>query len=318
MGNVNASEAFQLAEVLQKHILKNCLPLSEDEIPRFRSNELPTKVEALSIFKGLETNQSSYSIILEDVAVSEDENNNAVEITLQVACDYKLGYVGIALLELICHLAFPSAFNKLRTQEQLGYMVSAHARKSAGNSRGLCIEVQSNTALPEYLEERSELWLETFRQELEDMPVERLEMEASAVVSQLLERDTKLSQEIARAWDSIISTTAAKIHDVQPPFDQLVQLAEILTTSSDKAEGTIGPKTSADLKRMLLDFFDLYFSKSSTDRRSIVSRSYGYKSRGHFEANKGKPGIVSSYREIQRVKQYLSLLPSIPYWIKFN
>jgi hypothetical protein len=74
-------------------------------------------VEAFSICKGLETNQSSYSIILEDVAVSKDKNNNTVEITLQMACDYNLGFVSIALLELISHLAFSLAFNKLCTQE---------------------------------------------------------------------------------------------------------------------------------------------------------------------------------------------------------
>lgn len=313
MGNANETDAHQLVAVLQNHILKNCLPLSEDEIPRFRSNQLPTKVEALSLFKGFNPDQSLHSLILEDVAVSKDENNNAVEITLQVSSDYKLGFVGLAVLELICHLAYPSAFNKLRTQEQLGYMVSAHARKSVGNSRGLSIEVQSNTALPEYLEERCEAWLEAFRQELVDMPVERLEMEAAAVVSQLLERDTKLSQEVARAWDDILSTTALKVHNVVPPFDQYSKLAEVLTTS--EMESTIGPQTGTDLKQLVLDFFDKHFSNSSTERRSLVSRSYGFKYREQFEANKGKPSIVSSYSEIQRVKQYLPLLPNIPYWI---
>jgi len=316
MGNVNETDAYQLVTVLQNHILNSCLPLSEDEVPRFRSNQLPTKEEAISIFGGSDLDQSSHSLVLEDVAVSKDENNNAVEITLQVSSDYKLGFVGLAVLELICHLAFPSAFNKLRTQEQLGYMVSAHARKSIGNSRGLSIEVQSNTALPSYLEERCEAWLEAFRQELKEMPVERLEMEASAVVSQLLERDTKLTQEVARAWDDILGTTALKVHNVEPPFDQYTKLAEVLTTSGGEVGSTIGPQTGTDLKHMVLDFFDKYFSKSSTERRSLVSRSYGYKYREHFEANKGKPGIVSSYSEIQRVKQYLPLLPNIPYWIK--
>jgi secreted Zn-dependent insulinase-like peptidase len=67
-------------------------------------------------------------------------------------------------------------------------------KKSAENSRNSCIEVQSNTALLQYLEEHYELWLEIFQQELEDMPVEKLEIEASAVIFQLFEYDTKLSQ----------------------------------------------------------------------------------------------------------------------------
>ena len=145
MGNVNERR-------LQNQTLKKGRSLSEDEIPRFRSKQLPTKAEVSYLFAEFEDNLSSFPAVLENVVVNESENNNAVEITLQAACDYKLGYVGVALLELVCHLTYPLAFNKLRTQEQLGYIVSANARKTAGDVRGFCIEFQSNTALPTILE----------------------------------------------------------------------------------------------------------------------------------------------------------------------
>ena len=146
-----------------------------------------------------------------------------------------------------------------------------------------------------------------------------LEMEAAVAVSQLLERDTTLSQEIVSAWDEITSVTDLKVHNIQPAFDRLERLASVLTSFDEDdekgAKNATGPKTGTELKRMVLEFFDLYFSKSSPERRAVVSRVYGYKGRKHFEANQGKPGIISSYSETQRVKQYLCQLPAIPYWV---
>ena len=54
----------------------------------------------------------------------------------------QLGLEGIAILELICHLAYTSAYNQLRTREQLGYIVSAFFRKTQGGGIGLGVTVQ--------------------------------------------------------------------------------------------------------------------------------------------------------------------------------
>jgi insulysin len=105
---------------------------------------------------------------------------------------------GIAVLDLIAHMAYNSAYNMLRTQQQLGYIVSASARKTAGGGWGMSVVVQSSVALPEVLEERIEDWIVAFRQELADMDPEDIAAEAAAVVSQLLKKDQKLSQEASR------------------------------------------------------------------------------------------------------------------------
>ena len=52
MGNVNESEANRLTEVLQNQILEKGRPLSEDEIPRFRSKQLPTKAGFVFVCRG--------------------------------------------------------------------------------------------------------------------------------------------------------------------------------------------------------------------------------------------------------------------------
>ena len=311
MGNVNETDARELMSVMETRLLKDARPLVDDEIPRFRSNRLPTKEEANRWFPNRSDEVSAFPVVLNDIVVNTGENNHAVEILIQAPPDHELGYVGIGLMELLSHLAYPSAFNTLRTKEQLGYIVSAHQRKTAGDSRFLCIEVQSNAALPAQLESRCEAWLETFRKELEDMSEERIEAEASAVVSQLLERDTKLSQEVGRAWGDITRTgDLIGLEKRDPPFDRLQKLAKVLTVGDD-----FGPTTAKEVKASLLELFDRYFAKNSSERRAIVNHVYGQRAREIYEAQKGKDAVLSSYQDTQHFKQYLHTLPLIPYWI---
>ena len=99
------------------------------------------------------TTSRSTPLVYQELAFSESEENNAVEFILQAGCDFELGYEGVAILELIAHMAYNSAFNQLRTIEQLGYIVSSFARKSAGGSWALSTVVQSSVAEPTKLEE---------------------------------------------------------------------------------------------------------------------------------------------------------------------
>lgn len=106
--------------------------------------------------------EKSIPLIYQEVACSEEEGNNTVELVLQAACEYKLGYEGVAILELISHMAYNLAYNKLRTEEQLGYIISSGARKSAGGTWLLSTVVQSSVAEPSVLEDRMEFWLACF------------------------------------------------------------------------------------------------------------------------------------------------------------
>merc|ERR1711933_101431 len=91
-----------------------------EEAPKFRSLKVPTREEASLLF-GSTPPSSNVSIVREEVAVNEAEENCAVELLFQVAPDQRLGYYGVAVLELLSYLAYNSAYTQLRTQEQLGY-----------------------------------------------------------------------------------------------------------------------------------------------------------------------------------------------------
>lgn len=323
MGNIDEAGAQQVVSVIDRHFLgPTSRALSEVETPRFKSLKIPTHQEAVRIF-GPSVEHRSIPLVYQDIALSASEENNAIEMILQAGCELDLGYEGMALLDLISHMAYTSAFNQLRTKEQLGYIVSAFARKTAGGTWGMSIVVQSSKALPSALEERCEAWLETFRQELQDMPAADMAEEASAVVAQLLEKETKLSQEVSRMWGEIINTEGLSDRMRTPSFDRLDRLAQELTvadsddTNAASAAGDEASsqfKTPAQLKERVLSFFDRHFSVHSLDRRAMSARVYNQASQSHYDASIGQPGVLSSYADMRHYKQFLSSWPNAPYW----
>jgi insulysin len=319
MGNVNEEEALDVANVLDRHFLNEAQTLSDIEIPSFRSMKLPTRDEAVRLF-GPEIANRPVPLIYQELAYTETEENNAVEYILQAGCELDLGYEGLAILDLITHIAYNSAFAMLRTKEQLGYIVSAHARKTAGGAWGMSVVVQSSVALPEKLEERCEAWLRTFRQELEEMSPESIAQEASAVVAQLLEKDTKMSQEVGRVWGEILNTEGLTNELSIPEFDRTKYLADELVVLEDDDVNMIRSgmprKTSMELKQSVLDFFDRHFSASSPHRRGMSSRVYRHGSKSEFETNCKQPGVLSSYSDMRYIKQFLSTWPNVPYWFQ--
>lgn len=310
MGNIDQDGAMEVAKVVENRFLGNTRPMSEAENPTFRSFKLPTREEAVKIF-GPGVSERQIPLVHQNLAFSETEENHAVEIVLQVGSELDLGYEGMALLDLMTHMAYLSAFNQLRTKEQLGYYVSAFARKTAGGAWSMAVLIQSAAYLPEKLEERCEAWLAQFRKELDEMDPKDIVQEASAVAAQLLETETKLSQEVSRVWGEILNTEGLSDASRTPAFDRLDKLAEILTIDEDDDESHM---TGEELKRRLLDLYDRSISASSPNRRALSARVYGHKAKAEYETSLKEPGVLSTYSEMRHLKQYLSTWPVVPYW----
>lgn len=289
--------------MIDNRFLKPSRPLRDIELPTLRAMIIPTVAEAVSIFGP--TVDRPVPLVYQELVFNESEENNAIELHLQVGCDSSLGYRGVAILDLISHLAYNSAYNQLRTQEQLGYIVSAYAKKMTGGSWGLSVIVQSSVASPTVLEARSLAWLQMFRGELAAMSEEILATEASSVVAQLLERDTKLSQEVVRAWGEILLTETLPQSMRTPAFNRVQRIAQELL---------VGSGSIRSLKEDMLSFFDKYLSEQSSERRVISARVYNRAGTEEYNQNVGKPGIVSSYEEIQGIKHHLGTWPITPYW----
>ena len=177
----------------------------------------------------------------------------------------------------------------------------------------MSVVVQSSTHLPDVLQERCENWLLVFREELGAMSADSLAAEASAVVAQLLEDETKLSQEVGRNWGEILNTESLTDSLRTPAFDRLERLAAILEEGQDES-GVVRGEAAQRLKHKVLSFFDRHFAVTSPSRRAMSAMVYSQRFKSEFETIKLKPGVVSSFADIRHTKQFLSSWPTIPYW----
>jgi len=309
-GNVDAEESNVVADIVKEYFLnEKCL--GDEEVPRFRSMKLPTKDDLQKIqWKGRSNDEEvRFPLVYEELAQGVSENNNAVEMYLQIGSEIDLGYEGVGIVDIIGNMAYTSAFQTLRTQEQLGYIVSAYPRVTTGGGYGLSVVVQSSSKLPEELEERCEAWLLKFREEVSLMNDEEVTAEASSVLAQYLERDTRMSEEIGHAWGSIVATERLSGYDREPVFDRLETLAA--TIDLERQNSTI---TASELKTKMLEIIDNFFLTSSPSRRALSSRVYGQSSKEVYKANAGKPGYLQGHDDIHRLKLGMEILPNIPYW----
>jgi insulysin len=319
MGNIDEKGAMEVAKVVERHFIAPSVPLHDSELPRFRSMKLPTKEEAVQIF-GQKIVGVSTPVKYQELAASESEENNAVELTLQAGSEAQLGYEGVAILDLIAHMAYNSAYNQLRTKEQLGYIVSAFTRKVAGGGWGMAIVVQSSSASPVKLEERIEEWLKLFRKELGEMDPQVIAKEAQGVVSQLKEGDTKLGQEVGSAWNEIVSTEGCNERMTTPVFDRLEYLADELVLRTEGGTTTtkngLPRKDPDELKTRVLEFFDQVYAGDAPERRAILARVFSQNSREEYESTLKNPGVLTTYSDMRYLKEYLSTWPNAPYWAK--
>ena len=136
------------------------------------------------------------------------------------------------------------------------------------------------------------------------------------MVAQLLERDTKLSQEVSTMWGEIMNAESLPTSMGMPAFDRVERVAQelLISASCSLDEETPDQKSAAGLKKKMLVFFDKYFAVDAPERRVLSARVYNHKSRAEFDANVGKPGVLSSYDDIRHLKQFLSTYPVAPYW----
>jgi len=148
-------------------------------------------------------------------------------------------------------VASKDAFNVLRTQKQLGYVVQCGTR-SIARARGLSVLVQSAVASPPELEAEAEGWLASFRGgALADLSDDDLAQYVSAVATNLEERPKTLFQENGPVWTEVVEGTHR--------WQYKAELAAAVR-SLTKAE--------------LLDCFDAHFAFGAPLRRKVSSHCY--------------------------------------------
>lgn len=105
-------------------------------------------------------------------------------------------------LELLAQIISEPCYNTLRTEEQLGYIVFSHIRRSNG-TQGLKIIVQSDKQ-PQFVEERIDLFLDSMFDHVSTMSEEQFEKHKNAVATLRLEKPKMLSSLSDIFWSEII------------------------------------------------------------------------------------------------------------------
>ncbi|KAG9014054.1 Insulinase (Peptidase M16) [Tulasnella sp. JGI-2019a] len=138
--------------------------------------------------------------VLELPVSNKDDVNSALTYYLQVGdvVDAPLR----ARLGLLAHIASEPAFNQLRTNEQLGYVVSS-GTWSASGSLGWRVVVQSEKN-PTFLENRVDVFFdETLKKLLQTMSEEEFGQKRQGLIDKKLEKYKNLGEETSSFWNHI-------------------------------------------------------------------------------------------------------------------
>jgi len=257
-GNASADEARDAAKALLA-ALRDLGAAAPADVRRKEVTRLPAGDSNATVFEF-------------DLAAENPQQENCCTETI-----FEVGPVAEdphrnACLSIVSHVASTSAYDRLRTKEQLGYIVQAGGWGEQ-HVNGFCVLVQGNRLPPKDVDLRIEAWLERFGTELEDMKEEDFANNVSAVVSQLTERYARLSQETSRHW--------AEIQPRHYRFDRIAKCVEALRSLS---------------KGDVVRFFNEYLAAAAPSRRKLSVRVLGTSAEG---ARSEEQGLLSTLADIR-------------------
>ncbi|CAI5513289.1 unnamed protein product [Closterium sp. Naga37s-1] len=184
-GNATVEDALALASAVTDTLPVPSPPLLD--LPSERCLQLPR----------------GKSLLVESPVGNPAEENSAVEVYYQACQDQ--GRASIrdrSLVDLLEQVMSEPLFDTLRTKEQLGYRVDCGTRLTHGVF-GFCIRVQSADYGPEYLQQRVDSFLNTFRDNLSALPEADFRAHRAALQVLKMRKDHTLGDETHRYWEQI-------------------------------------------------------------------------------------------------------------------
>jgi insulysin len=166
-GNASPDEATEMTNTLLDG-LKPATPFASN-LPQLRVIKL----------------QSGTDYVYRFQEFNETNTNSSIKVL------YQFGSMDLstnATLALLHHLIKEPAFNELRTEEQLGYIVHTSVDTAGDDIKGLLFVIQSDAFDPIHLDSRIEAFLERFRSKIVDMSSEDFQINVDAVVKNFLEK----------------------------------------------------------------------------------------------------------------------------------
>ena len=157
-------------------------------------------------------------------------------------------YASYALFELLAHIIHVPFFEDIRTNQQLGYKVSAF-NYMLNTTAGLTFTVESDVKSAAYVYEKINAFLQNYRDEIIKITSEELEQQKCGLIANITCKPKNLNQKTERLW--------LQLNQNKLNFDSKKQLAAAIDKIS---------------KQDLVNFYkDLVSSKYG----SLVSYSFG-------------------------------------------
>jgi insulysin len=169
-GNVSAEHAKEMTEMVLKKIKgENADDSTTHPSIERRVVQMPPRSSCLYRF----------------AEYNDGNSNSCLQIILQMG---DLAMRDNATLSFLKHLIQEPAFNQLRTEEQLGYIVHTSVKTSGDNIKALLFLIQSDSFDPLHVESRVEEFLAKFRDRIISTTSENFQKNVDAVVSSFLEK----------------------------------------------------------------------------------------------------------------------------------
>ncbi|KAJ7964315.1 Insulin-degrading enzyme [Quillaja saponaria] len=225
--------------------------------------------------------------LVRDVSVKNKlERNSVIELYFQIEPEVGMETTKLkALIDLFDEIVEEPFFNKLRTKEQLGYVVECSLRITY-RVFGFCFCIQSSEYNPIYLQGRIDNFLNGLEELLGGLDDDSFENYKSGLVAKLLEKDASLTYESNRFWNQIV--------DKRYMFD-------------------LSKKESEELKNIckndVVDWYKLYLKESSLKCRRLAVRVWGcYTNMKEIETQSKSVKVIE---DLMALKKSSEFYPSI-------
>ena len=242
IGNLASDEVIKAAKSFEKYF--NSTPLSINRI---------TKLQAVELEKGK-------AIPFFEFHISESQQkNSAATIIFQEKTSNPKNSMLFVLIYLILHEPF---FTRLRTTEQLGYIVNVEFK----NNHGVYIlqfSVQSEIKDPHYLASRIWNFLHDFQKIILNIDEKEIETWKEPIISNLLKKDLNINEEGNLYWSEISAHSYNfKIREKQAKMVKRIKVKEFISFVKELLYND--PKT--------LEVLVISPNHKEENRKSMVSR----------------------------------------------
>ncbi|KAL5111762.1 Insulin-degrading enzyme [Taenia crassiceps] len=225
-GNVDVEEALKFNEILTNALHQHTHWRSPVAMvsPQMREVEIPTGPSY--VYKRI-------------------NRRNAISAILVYYQNLPITSENCAIHRLFDQLIREPAFNTLRTEKQLGYIVRAGWHMS-NSFQGIHVVIQSKHH-PRELDEHIEEFVASMETILSNMPTSEFNAHIESVIALLLEKPKKMSQQATRYWSQILRQ--------RYDFDRFEREAEIIRNTS---------------KDHVIAFYNTYIKAASESRRKLA------------------------------------------------